>query len=633
MLRLFSCLLLTAVLASGAVDDRFPPYDNTAEVEAFWKSKPEFFQWKTPADLPADLKWERGEGLPEMGDPAAKKGGHFQDFTSSFPATLRTIGEGAGSEFRSYHHDNITLTLVQRHLNADAWVPALAEAWAFSPDKKTIYYKLDPAATYSDGQPVRVEDFFMTFFVMLSQHIQDPWYNDFYAREFKTITKYDEHTLSITIPEVKPDPLWYADLPPYPRHFYKEFTDDFLARYQWRKAPTTGAYDIAPEGIHKGRSITLHRVKDWWARDKRNFRYRFNPDFITYTVINSLDKAFEIFRQGKLDWMPMALPRYWYDKSEIPEIYAGYVERQVFFNDYPRISRGIYLNQSRPLLDQLSVRLGIAHALNFQKVIEVDFRGDYSRMRTTTSGFGKFTNPHIQPYPYDVEKARSYFSEAGFKKTGKDGVLVNDAGKRLSFTLTMPQGPYGPIALRLKEEALKAGLEIVVEAMDFTQMLKKLDQKTHEMALSGLGATPPYPRYWETYHSSNAWKIEKDGTKKVVPDTNNITMTAVPEMDVIIDQQRAATTEEEVQRLSWILAEMVHKQAASIPAWEAPSYRLAYWRWVKWPKDGNLKRSQLPLETNVHWIDEAAAAETRTAMREGRVFTETTRTFDQYRVR
>jgi microcin C transport system substrate-binding protein len=621
------------LLAGAPADDRFPPYDNTAEVEAFWKSKPELFVWKTAADLPQDLKWENGDGLPEMGDPAAKKGGHFHDYTSSFPATLRVVGEGAGSEFRSYFHDNISLGFVQRHLNADAWAPALAEAWAFSPDKKTIYFKLDPAATFSDGSPVRPEDFFMTFFIMLSPYIHDPWYNDYYAKEYKTLTKYGDHILAVTIPEVKPDPLWYADFIPSSRAFYKEFTDDFLARYQWRKAPTTGAYDIAPEGIRKGRSITLHRVKDWWAKDRKHYRYRFNPDFVTYTVIGNLDKTYEIFRQGKLDWMPMGLPRYWYDKSEVPEVYQGYIERQVFFNDYPRISRGIYINQSKPLLDQLPVRLGIAHALNFQKVIEVEFRGDYSRMRTTTAGFGKFSNPNIQPYPYDVAKARAHFAEAGFTTAGKDGVLTNAAGKRLSFTLTMPQGPFGPIALRLKEEALKAGLEIVVEAMDFTQMLKKLDQKTHEMALSGLGATPPYPRFWETYHSSNAWKKDKDGKQVMVPDTNNITMTADPEMDPLIDAQRAATTEDEVQRLSWILAEMVHKKACAIPAWEAPSYRLGHWRWVRWPSDGNLKRSQLPLETNVHWIDADVEAETRAAMREGRSFTETTRTFDQYRAK
>jgi microcin C transport system substrate-binding protein len=615
----------------AAADDRFPPCDNTAEVEAFWKSKPDLFQWKTLADLPADLVWQNGADLPEMGDARAKKGGTFHDYVDSFPATLRVVGEGSSSSFRSHHHDDITISLLQRHLNVDAWVPGLANAWAISADKKTIYYKLDPRATYSDGVPVKVEDFFMTFFVMLSPNIQDPWYNDFYKKEFKTITKYDEHTLSITIPELKPDPLWYADLPPSPRHFYKEFTTDFLARYQWRKQPTTGAYDIAPEEVQKGRSITLHRVKGWWAKEKKHFRYRFNPDFIKYTVINSMDKAFEIFRQGGLDWFAMGLPRYWYDKSEIPEIYYGYIEKQIFFNDYPRISRAIYINQSKPLLDTLEIRQGISQALNFQKVIDVDFRGDYTRMKSTFAGFGRFTNPDLKPYDFDPVKARECFAKAGFITVGKDGVLVNAAGQRLAFTLTLPQGPYGPIALRLKEEALKAGLEITVEPMDFTQMIKKVDQRNHELVLSGFGATPPYPRFWEGYHSSNAYKIGPDGKKQIVPDTNNITMTADSAMDPLIDQQRSAKDEDEMQRLSWQLEEMVQAKACCVPAWESPSYRFAHWRWVKWPEGGNLKRSQLPLETNVHWIDAEAEEETRTAQREARRFPETVRVFDQYR--
>lgn len=638
--RFFHLLCAAAITAwmvvptsARAADDRFPPYDNTSEVQAFWKSQPDFFQWKTPSDLPKDLKWENGgDDLPEMGDPAAKKGGTFHDMVDTFPATLRNIGPDASNSFRSEHHDNILITLVQRHLNVDAWVPALADQWAISPDRKTVYYKLDPKATYSDGKPVRVEDFFMTFYIMRSPYIQDPWYNDFYKKEYSNITKYDEHTLSITIPSVKPDPLWFADLPPSPMEFYKEFAEDFPKRYQWRKTPTTGAYEIYEDDVKKGRSITLTRVKDWWAKDKKHFRYRFNPDHIEYTVIGSLDKAFEIFRQGKLDWFAMGLPRYWYDKSEIPEVYKGYIERQIFFNDYPRITRGIYINQSKPELDKLDVRIGIAHSLNFQKVIDVDFRGDYQRMKSTFAGFGRFTNPNIRPREYDVVKAREHFAKAGYTKAGPDGVLVNGSGRRLSFTLSMPQGPFVPIALRLKEEALKAGLEIVVEAQDATQLFKKLDQKNHEMCLVGWAASLPYPRFWEYYHSDNAWKIGPDGSKKIVPDTNNVTMTADPVMDPIIDRQRIASTEDEMQDLSWKLQEMVEALSVSIPAWESPSYRFSHWRWVRWPHDGNLKRSQLPLDTMVHWIDQDVEKETREAMREGRSFGEVIRIFDQFRI-
>lgn len=628
--------VLVAIWFAGctkSTDDRFPPYDNTAEVEAFWKSKPEFFQWKTPADLPADLKWENGADVPEFGDPEAKKGGTLHDFHPTFPPTFRVVGPDANNPFRGEHHDHIYTWIVKRHPDIDAWIPGLADEWAYSKDKKTIYFKLDPKLTFTDGTPIEVEDFFMTFFIMLSPHIKDPWYNDYFSKEFKAITKYDEHTFSFTIPEAKPDPMWYVgDFQPMSRKFYREFGPDFPARYQWRKAPSTGAYDILPDGVKLGRSITLTRMKNWWARDKKHYRYIFNVDAIEYKIIASQDKAFEMFRQGQLDYFLGGLPRYWYDKAEIPEIYKGYIERQVFYNEFPQVTWGIRLNESKPPLDNLEVRLGINYAMNFQKVIEVDFRGDKSRMNSLVSGYGKFTNPDLRARPFDPVKAREHFAKAGYTIAGPDGILQNAAGKRLSFTLTtFNSGTVMPIMLRLKEEAKKAGLEIKVEGLDTTQMYKKLDQKNHELGFAGTGAQPPYPRFWEDYHSSNAYKTGKDGKREVVPDTNNITMTADPELDKLIDQHRLAQTEDEVQRLSWQLAKLIEDRANSIPAWESPTYRYLCWRWMRWPKTGNARQSQMPIDAMMFWIDEDIKRETKEAMSEGKDFGEVTRIFDAYR--
>ena len=47
--------------------------------EAYYKENPDFFVFKQIEDLPADLKWENGAGLPEIGSPKAKKGGHVVD--------------------------------------------------------------------------------------------------------------------------------------------------------------------------------------------------------------------------------------------------------------------------------------------------------------------------------------------------------------------------------------------------------------------------------------------------------------------------------------------------------------------------------------------------------------------------
>jgi microcin C transport system substrate-binding protein len=612
--------------------DRFPPYDNTAEVEAFWKSKPQFFQWKTLADLPPDLKWENGENVPEFGDPNAKKGGTFHDYHPTYPPTFRKFGPDGGNTFRGEHHDNIEISIVMRHPDEEAWIPGLAKEWAISKDRKTAYYRLRDKLTFSDGKPIEVEDFFMTFFVMTSPHIKDPWYNDWYTKEYANITKYDDRTFSITIPEPKPDPLWYADIPPSPRHFFRELGPDFPERYQWRITPVTGAYVIDPALLIRGRAITLSRVKDWWARDEKHYRYINNTDFIEYKIIASQDKAFEMFRQGKFDYFLAGLPRYWYDKTEVPELYHGYIERHMFYNQYPQVTWGIRLNESKPPLDNLDVRIGINYAMNFEKVIEIDWRGDKSRMHTTNSGFGKYTNPSVRARPFDPVKAREHFAKAGYTKAGPDGILQNAAGKKLSLTLTtFNSSTIMPMMLRLKEEAKKAGFEMKVEGLDTTQMYKKLDQKNHEMGFAGFGARPPYPRFWDDYHSSNAFKIGKDGKREIVPDTNNMTQTADPVLDPIIDRHRLAQTEEEVQKLSWELEQLIHDRANTIPAWESPSYRYLSWRWVGWPKNGNARSSREPIDKYMFWIDEDLKRETQEAIRTGRDFGETLRVFDAYR--
>jgi microcin C transport system substrate-binding protein len=628
-------ILLGAALlpsCSDSDDTRFPPYDNTQEVQDYWKSKPEFFQWKTPADLPTDLTWENGADVPEFGDPEAKKGGTFHDYHQTYPPTFRFIGPDGGNTFRGYHRDNIEISLVARHPNEDVWIPGMAKEWAISEDKKTVFYRLRDKLTYSDGTPIVVEDFFMTFFVMTSPHIKDPWYNDWYTSEYAAITKYDDRTFSITIPEPKPDPLWYASAPAFPQHFFREFGPDFPARYQWRITPSTGAYVIDESLLKRGRSITLTRVKDWWARDLKHYRYIFNPDFMEYKIIASPDKAFEMFRQGQFDFYYVRIPRYWYDKAEIPELYNGYIERHVFYNVFPQVTWGIRINEGKPPLDNLDVRLGLNYAMNWQKVVEVDFRGDNARMQSTFSGFGKYTNPDLRARPFDPVKAREHFAKAGFTQPGPDGILKNGQGNRLSFTLTtFNSSTVTPIMLRLKEEAKKAGLEINVEGLDVTQAYKKLNQKNHQLGFAGFGATPPYPRFWEGFHSDNAFKIGPDGKREIVTDTNNFTQTADPELDKLIIQHRRAQTEEEVQTLSWQLAKLIEDRASVIPAWESPFYRYLSWRYIRWPKNGNARQSREPDDAYMFWIDEDMKNETQEAMREGRSFGEVLRVYDDYR--
>ncbi|MBP7948362.1 MAG: ABC transporter substrate-binding protein [Verrucomicrobiales bacterium] len=636
-LAAFLLALLTAC-SRQAQDDRFPPYDNSAEIEAHYRSKPEFYHFATPADLPADLKWEDGGDLPEIGSPKAVKGGTFQYFIDQYPSTYRVDGPESNGSFRGEHWDNIYVPLVNSHPNVQgAYFPGIARQWAVGPDKRTVYFRIDPDAAFTmqdprtleiRQEPCRAADFFFLFYLQTNDYLQDPWAKNHYSTKYSGITCYDDLTISVTLAEPKADPVYWTSLVPYCRKFYRDFGPDYVERFNWRVNPTTGAYRIDLEETIKNRKIVLARIKDWWARDKKYYRFRYNPDRVVYTVIGNMDKAFEVFRKGGMDYFPLNSPRYWYEKMDIDEFNRGGIIKTTFYNQFPRPPYGLYINCSKPLLSDVRVRLGLQHAMNIQKVIDVDMRGDYGRLNTTSDGYGRFTESSIRARPFSVETARKQFAEAGFTAVDGDGILKNDKGQRLSVELLVRAAPptHKQYALRLQEDARKCGVDLKIEVLDNTSCFKKILEKKHDMTLMAWNSTPPYPRYWEGFHSDNAYeknpdksfKLNPDGTRKPKTSTNNITMTADPELDKVVDAYEKAATIEDIERLSHEASRMIYDQACWIPGWNINFLRCGYWKWLKWPEDFNVMMCDLPESAYVHWIDQAEKEKTLQEFKSGK---------------
>ncbi|MFP6901612.1 MAG: ABC transporter substrate-binding protein, partial [Opitutales bacterium] len=340
----------------------------------------DYFQFKTPADLPPGLVWENGLEQPEIGDPAAKKGGVFRYFISSFPPTIRPFGPNSNNSFRGELYDNVEVSLIDLHPETGDIFPGVAKEWAVGKDGKTVFFRLDPDAKYNDGVPVKAVDFMWWVYIRASDNVVTPWFKQYLREQLAQFTLYGDDLIAISLPEPRPKLAYFASVPPSPPHFYKEYGPDYKERYQWRIPPTTAAYTVKSGDLVKGVSITLSRVDDWWAADKKFFRYRYNADRIRYTVVRDRSKAWELFRAGEIDYFPITLPEYWYQKSEMPPVFDGYVERYTWYNQFPRIPWSLYLNSAKPPLDNKDVRLGISYATNWQKVIDVVFRGDASRL-------------------------------------------------------------------------------------------------------------------------------------------------------------------------------------------------------------------------------------------------------------
>ena len=668
------CLVLLALSAGGALHAAdFPPYDGTKEREAFWGfynkkvveglqsqekelpaqivketdaakkteleaelvkvrerlKKPEYFTFAKPEDVPADLKWEDGMNEPEIGDDNAKKGGSMRLYILSFPPTLRILGENSNSSFRGYQYDDVEMSLINLHPETGRVIPCVAKQWAVSPDNRTVYFRIDPDATFSDGTPIEADDFLNHFYMQLSEYPKNPFGNEWYGSTYSNITRYDARTLSISLTEPKPLTPYYVSTSPMSRHFYSEFGPDFEQRYQWRCRPSAGPYVIHEEDIQFGRSVTLSRVKNWWAKDKKYYRNRFNVDHIVYRVVRLQEKVLELFRQGEIDVeeLMMGIPEYWYEKLEIPEVHKGYIHKAKYYNIWPGSHAGLWLNLAVPPLNNKDVRLGLSYATNYQKVIDFDLRGDFQRLNVFSKGFPLIGDPPIKARPFDVQLAREHFAKAGYTKLGNDGVLLNDKGERLSVTILHRKTEMvQKVMQRLKEEAIKCGLEYKLEGLESTSYFQKATQKKHQIASVAFSVTPPIPDHYQAWHSKDAF-MEDGKTPK--PNTNNLTSFADPRMDKFCEDERHATTIEEIRKASWGADQIIHDEAAWIPAYEQNYYRVAYWRWVKWPeKTFNVAVSELPMSNHVHWIDEDVKRETEAAMRSGKAFPEVDQVFD-----
>jgi microcin C transport system substrate-binding protein len=595
------------------------------EVEAYYEANPDRFVFASLKDLPANLDWEDGSDLEPFGDPRAQRGGRLKLRLNSMQQTLRVLGPDANGSLRSPLWNGNAVFLVGRHPWSEGFYPGLAREWAIDPhDARTVYLRLDPDARWSDGRPFTIEDVFFSLYFLLSPHINDPAINGVIDENITRLTRYDETTFSITQTNPSPDPLGLVStLILSQREFYREFGPDYVDRYHWRFAPVTGPYTVDPEQIKRGQQITFERLENWWADDKPFYRYRYNPDKITFIVIRDDAKAYESFLNGNIDWHSLNRTELWYDKADAEPKRYGYIKRAWFYDQIPAARNGVYINSMHQGLDNKDLRLGIQHAINYDWVNEGLFRGDRRRIRSFADGYGRYSHPTLRARAFDPESAREYFAKAGYSLRGGDGVLMNEDGQRLSFDLTVSSGGDDvAIASILKEQALLTGLELRIDALEPTSYFTKTFEKNFQMAIHG----------WYTGYSplpAFQWELRTDDAGK--PKNFNTTNIDDPELDALIKEWELADDPEKASQISHAIQERVHEFAAWVPGLTAGYSRIGYWRWIQWPAYFMVPQYSAISDTGLFWIDEAMQEETREARRQGRTFPPVTEIFDRWK--
>ena len=573
----------------------------------------------TRATLPADIKWITNEEDPPIGSAKAMRSPVLNSEIGAYPLTFRLMGPNSNDAFASWNRQfTMNFTLVLQHPSTDNFVPWMATHWAVAEDQRTIYFKLDRDARFSDGKPITARDYVFTWRMMQSEHIVAPYYVSYAKRFFESVDAIDDHTLRIVGTRPSWRPLFdYAGLWPTPAHAT-------VLDAGWVKR-TNNEYQIAPgpyvvTDTVRGESVTFGRVPNWWGDGKKRFQGLFNFDKIQLRQIPT-ERRLDWFRRGEIDLMQAGSAREWHEEYTFPAVRQGWVKRARVFASRPVGISGLHMNLEAPIFQNRDFRIAMQYLLNFERVNQNLMFGDFVRLNSFFEGT-PFALPTPWPYPFDPAKAREHLALAGYKRpadiraqtwwgrlvnvvrgllftrSDTDDVLVNAKGEKASFTLIYGSKGFERHFTVIQQEFRRAGVDMKLRLLEPGTAFERGLERKYEMTHTGR-TTQFYPGVRQYLHAEF----------KKSTNNNNIWGFGTPEVDALI-----ATFEEDLdpdKRVGAMQAidQIVRDEAFYLPFWNGAFTRIAYWGYVRWPDNWLPKRTEQLMDWMVFWIDPQARAQ------------------------
>ena len=545
----------------------------------------------------------------------------------AYPLTFRLMGPNSNDAFAGWNRAfTMAFGLVGRHPVTDNFIPMMATHWSVQEDQRTIYFRLDPDARFSDGESVTADDYVFTWRMMQSEHIVDPFYNSYAAQYYESVDRIDDYTLRIvgTRPSWRPIPD-YAGLWPTPSHAVV-LDEDWVSRTTNEFQVAVGPYVVSD--VARGESVTFERVGDWWGDEKRYFIGQYNFDQIALRVIQP-ERSLDYLRLGELDMITENTARTWNEEYTFEAVRNGWLKRARVFVENPSGIYGLHMNLEAPIFRNKDFRKAMQHLFNFERLNRNLMFNEYFKQISFFEGT-EYANPDLEPYTFDPVLAREYLERAGYRppddtrngsflrgvwnalrgvivtRSHTDGVLVNERGEPASFTVT-----YGSQGLTrhltvMQQEYRRAGVDMRLQLLEPGTAFERGLERKYEMTLTnrtaGLYPAPRQYLHTEFQRETNNNDIWGFGTEEVDQ------LIRIYEEDLDFENRLDA-----VHRID----EIVSEEAFYIPFWMAPYIRIVHWDYLQFPEFYLPRRTQSITDWMVYWIDPERRATLEEAIANG----------------
>lgn len=535
------------------------------------------------------IQWMTNMDDPPIGDPAAKKGGTLYTYTTSYPLTQRLIGPNANDAMAGWRRSfTMDFGLITLHPTTDNIIPILATHWAVMDDNKTLYFKLDPDARWSDGEPITADDYVFTLEMMRSPYIVDPFYNQYAEDQYESVEKLDDYTLKIVGKFASWRPLVDFSIFPMPEHQIT-LDENYVEAFNNVLPLSVGPYTITETKTNQ--YVVYTRDPNWWGYDKHYYQGVFNVDKIHIRVIQDSDPAFDFFKKGELSYYRVNTAKKWAQEMDFEAIKKGWAHKKRVFVDFPQGLYGFAMNLEKPIFQNKDFRKAVQYLFNFDEINEKLMYNAYYRAVSAFEG-SQYENEDLKPYGFDPRKARDHLTAAGYTTRGSDGILVDADGNRASFTLSYGQKGLERHFTVVKQTYQRFGVEMNLRLLEpGTYFANGLERQYEMTIMSRTSSFYPGPHQYfasvfkETTNNNNIWSF---GTAYT---------------DSLIDVYRFDLDKEKRVQAMHELDRIIQDEAFYAPFWQAPFIRMLYWDHVQWPEFYFPKRTEQLLDYQVFWID------------------------------
>lgn len=444
----------------------------------------------------------------------SQSGGALVDAMSGEPSGL--IAMMAGESSASAIASNIFNSLLKYDKNLEL-TGELAQSWEVSADQKTITFHLKPNLKWADGKPLTSEDVLFTWKTVTDDNTRSP-----YGADYKLVKKAEAPNpstfkVSYEAPYAPALDSW-SGLHILPKHLLE---GQDINNTPFSRNPV-GSHYYQLDQWKKGESISL-------KRNPNATQGQAKIDHLISRIIPDRAAQFLELMADNIDSMSLNSIQYARIFPARPDLTAKIAQYKELGNSYSYLG----FNLKRKPFDDVRVRQAINYAIDKQEIIDGVLLGLGLPVASPYKPGTRWSNPKLQPYPYDPKKAIALLKEAGFEDHDHDGILDKD-GKPLSFEILTNQNKEREMSAVLVQRRLKEiGIDVKIRVVEWATFISRFI-KTGDFNVVllgwGLGLEPDQFNIWHSsqqapgqfnfigYHNTHVDQLLEAGRLELNPD-------------------------------------------------------------------------------------------------------------------